>query len=88
MLETDASKMGLGAVLSQMLDDQRLHPVSYASRSLSSPKKNYAIAELETLSVVWAINNYHAYLYGYRVTVMTDHSALKAVLDTTSPSGC
>ena len=41
VLDTDASKICLGAVLSQIQDDQRLHPVSYASRSLTSPEKNY-----------------------------------------------
>ena len=87
VLETDASRMGLGAVLSQVQHDKRLHPISYASRSLSAPEKNYGITELETLAVVWAVNHYHAYLYGHKVTVLTDHSAAKAVLDTPSSSG-
>ena len=37
-LETDASLKGLGAILSQMKEGL-LHPVSYASRSLSSLEK-------------------------------------------------
>ena len=86
VLETDASLRGLGAVLSQKKGGL-LHPVSYASRSLSSPEKNYSISELETLAVVWAIQHYRAYLYGHEVTVVTDHSAVKAILETPSPSG-
>ena len=78
---------GLGAVLSQLQDDKRLHPIAYASRSLSSQEKKYGITELETLAVVWAIQHFHAYLYGHVVTVYTDHSAGKAVLKTPSPSG-
>ena len=35
VLETDASAQGLGAVLSQVQDDKRLHPIVYASRALS-----------------------------------------------------
>ena len=46
--------MGLGAVLSQIQDDGRIHPVAYASRALSQPETNYRITDLETLAVVWA----------------------------------
>lgn len=79
--------MGLGAVLSQQGRDGKLHPVAYASRSLSPPEKRYAITELETLAVVWAISHFLAYLYGHDLHVYTDHSAVKAVLETPSPSG-
>ena len=76
VLETDASIKGLGAVLSQRQEDNQLHPVAFSSRALSAAEKNYSITELETLAVVWAIQHYHAYLYGHEVTVITDHSAV------------
>ena len=79
-LETDASVHGLGAILSQFQEDKRFHPVAYASRALSDQEKRYAITELETLAVVWAMSHFHCYLYGHDVTVLTDHSAVKAVL--------
>ena len=81
VLETDASIQGLGAILSQPKQDDKLHPLAYASRSLSNPERNYSITELETLGVVWAIQHFRAYLYGHNVTVFTDHSAVKAILD-------
>ena len=87
VLETDASRKGLGAVLSQLQGDQLLHPVAYASRALSPQEKKYAVTELETLAVVWAVTHFHAYLYGHDVVVYTDHSAVKAILETPSPSG-
>ena len=55
--------------------------------ALSAAEKNYSITELKTLAVVWAIQHYHAYLYGNEVTVITDHSAVKAILQTPSPNG-
>ena len=85
-LETDTSVKGLGAILSQLQDDHSLHPVVYANRSISGAEKRYAITELETLAVVWAVSHFHAYLYGNDVTVYTDHSAVKAVLETPNPS--
>lgn len=86
-LETDVSIQGLGEVLSQLQSDGRLHPVAYASRSLTPAEANYSITELETLAVVWAITYFHSYLYGHSVTVYTDHTAVKAVLETPNPSG-
>ena len=87
MLETDASKRGLGAILSQRQEDNRLHPVAYASRSVSAAEANYAITNLETLAVVWAITHFRYYLYGHNVTVITDHAAVKAVLGAPNLTG-
>ena len=87
VLETDASIKGIGAILSQVQKDDHRHPVAYASRSLTAAERNYGITELETLAVVWAITHFHSYLYGQEVTVYTDHSAVQAILNTSSPSG-
>ena len=87
MLEMDASIPGLGAVLSLKQEDSKLHPIAYASRALNQAEKNYGITELETLAVVWGITHFHSYLYGNRVRVLTDHSAVKAVLETSNPTG-
>ena len=73
------SKFGLGTILSQTQDDNRLHPVAYASRSVSTSEANYAISDLETLAVVWTVTHFQ---YGYNVTVVTDHTAVKAILGT------
>ena len=54
-LETDASIQGLGAVLSQVQDNGKLHPVAYASRALNPSEKNYSVTGLETLAVMWAL---------------------------------
>ena len=87
VLETDASYVGLGAVLSQLQDDKRLHPIAYASRSLDPHEKNYGVTELETLAIVWAIRHFRAYLLGHRTTVFTDHTACMSLLNHPRPSG-
>ena len=85
--ETDALIQGLAAVLSQPQKDGKLHPVAYACRALKKAERNYSITELETLAVVWTISHFHSYLYGNRVTALTDHLAVKAILETSNPIG-
>ena len=86
ILETDASIQGLGAVLSQLQSDDKPHPVAYASRALSPSERNYGITELETLAVVWGISHFHHLLYGNSVTVYTDHTSVRAVLESPNPT--
>ena len=87
VLETDASIAGLGAILSQIQEDGKLHPLAYASRSLSKSEKNYSATDLETLAVVWGVTHFRYYLYGHQVTIYTDHTAVKAVLGTPNLTG-
>ena len=64
-----------------------MHPIAYASRALTPAEKNYGITELETLAVVWGITHFRSYLYGNTVRVLTDHSAVKSVLEMSNPTG-
>jgi len=43
--------------------------------------------DLKTLAVVWALSDFHYYLYGHKVTIITDRTAVKAILDAPNPSG-
>ena len=85
--EADASQHGLGAIISQEQHDHKLYPVAYASWALPPTEKRYAIIDLKTLVVVWAVTHFHAYLYGHDVLVCTDNSAVRAVQETPSTSG-
>ena len=73
-IQTDASLKGLGTVL---LQDG--HPVVYASRSLTPAEKQYSNIERELLAVVFAMERLHHYVYGYTVTVETDHKPLVSI---------
>ena len=55
LLKTDASKEGLGAVLSQKQVDGWFHPVAYGSWALTAHEKNYHSTKLEFLVLKWAI---------------------------------
>ena len=51
--------------------------VSYLSKSLSDTQKNYAIHELEALSVIYALETWNAYLFGQKnVDIFTDSQAV------------
>ena len=88
VLETDASKVGLGAILAQKQADNHIHPITYALRSLNLHEKNYDISELETLGPVWAVKHFRAYLHvlGHGCIVYTDHVACTSLLNRSHPS--
>ena len=77
ILYTDASRTGLGAVLSQIGPDGKEHVISYASRSLKPAETRYPITDQECLAIDWAVKYYRHYLELKPFTIVTDHSALK-----------
>ena len=58
VLETDASKEGLGAVLSQEQSDRWYHPVAFGSHSLTPAEKNYHSSKLEFLALKWSMTEH------------------------------
>jgi hypothetical protein len=71
-LETDASSIGLGAILRQ-----GGKPVCYASRSLSGSEKNYGITEREVLVSLWGMEKFRYILCGKKFVLITDHKAIE-----------
>ncbi len=53
-------------MLVQQQADGKVHPIAFASRSLSVHEHDYGISELETLGLVWATKIFGAYLLGHR----------------------
>lgn len=76
ILSTDASKIGLGAVLKQVTRDGKLKVIYYLSRVLSKSEVRYSTTELEALAMVWAITKLRSYLLGHDFKVETDHCPL------------
>ena len=66
LLETDASRRGLGAVLSQKQADGRYHCIAYASRVMNETEQRYHSNKQEFLALKWAVTEqFHEYLSPY-----------------------
>ncbi len=85
-LITDASPVGLGAVLEQEQEDSTFKPIYYASRKLSNVERRYSQFEREALAVRWACEKFYLYLYGIEFEICTDHKPLVIVLGENSKS--
>ena len=74
-LDTDASELGMGAVLSQVQDEEE-RVIAYVSKSLEGSEQRYCTARKELLAVVRALKHFKCYLYGQKITVRTDNRAV------------
>ncbi|OMH83345.1 Retrovirus-related Pol polyprotein from transposon [Zancudomyces culisetae] len=75
IVTTDASVVGIGAILSQQFEDGE-KPICFLSRILNPHERNYSVAHLEGLAVVWAVKKLKMYLWGKHFTIRTDHKSL------------
>ncbi|XP_048602322.1 uncharacterized protein LOC125581268 [Brassica napus] len=75
----DASDFAVGAVLGQKRD-KKSHVIYYASRTLDEAQAKYSTTEKELLAIVFAFEKFRSYLVGSKVTVYTDHAALRHLL--------
>src|SRR5205807_5908402 len=77
IIETDATNFAIGCVLFQDWNN-KLHPVAFHSRKMSSAEQNYEIHDKELLAIVEAFKVWSHYCQGpSSVTVLTDHHNLK-----------
>ena len=77
VLQTDASDVGVGAVLSQLDEEGADHPVAYYSRKLLAREQKYATIEKECLAIKLATQAFRVYLLGRPFIIQTDHRALE-----------
>ena len=77
LLKMDASKLRLGAVLSQKQSNGRYHPVAFRSRALHSAEVNYHSTKQEFLAMKWSIEHYQTYLLGCHFLTSPNMDATK-----------
>jgi len=76
-LQTDASLDGISYILGQTDDQGRKYVISYGGRGLRPCEKKWPITQLECLSLLTGIGEFHVYLAAAPFVVYTDHISLK-----------
>ena len=75
---TDASPVGLSAVLNQVQNGEE-RAICFPRRSLTDVERRYSQTDQEALGIVWACKRLHMYLYGTAFKVLTHHKPLKFI---------
>jgi hypothetical protein len=63
------------------------HPIHFASRQLTSVKKNYIMTEQKGLAVIFSLKKFRHYLLGYKAKIVTNHKALTYLVNKSNLSG-
>ena len=87
ILDTDASNIGIGAVLSQKTQDGKEQVVAYGSCLPIKAERRYCVTQRELLAVVTFTQQYHPYLMGQRFLLRTDHGSLSWLQNFCEPEG-
>ena len=79
VLQTDASALGVGAVLLQQGDTKKLQPVEFFSATFTPTERNYDIYERELLAIMKALAHWRPYLGWTKepFLIQTDHANLQ-----------
>ncbi|MCG7876305.1 MAG: RNA-directed DNA polymerase, partial [Candidatus Thiodiazotropha endolucinida] len=70
ILDTDASDIAIGGVLSQKIDGQE-RVIAYASRTLTKRERRYCVTRKEMLALVHFVRYFRHYIYGKVFTART-----------------
>lgn len=84
ILYTDASTIGVGAVLMQKQDGREM-PVIYVSKKFTVAESRWSTTEQECYAMVYAIKQLQPYLLGREFLVCTDHRSLVYLRKSTVP---
>ncbi|KAI4885571.1 hypothetical protein NFI96_007362, partial [Prochilodus magdalenae] len=86
VLDTDASDVGMGAVLSQVGPEGE-KVIAYFSKTFNKAERRYCVTRRELLAIVRAVGHFKYYLCGLPFTVRTDHAALQWLMSFKEPEG-
>ena len=74
-LHTDASAVGLAAILFQSGDYGQMHLVFAISKKVAESEEHYHSSKLELLAIVWAMQQLRDYFISLKFTIASDCQA-------------
>ena len=61
-------------MLAQKKEDEKIHPIQYASRTINTYERDYSASEREALPVIFAFKTFRVYLLSSTpLKLVTDH---------------
>jgi hypothetical protein len=77
-IESDASKVATGTVLTQLDSNGNRHPVAFLSKTFSETERKYEIYDRELLGIIRALKEWRHYIQGsgHTTIVYSDHKNL------------
>ena len=87
IIMTDASKLGVAAVLCQPDESGKVRPLYFSSRQCNQAERKYPPTELEALAVKFGANKFAQFITMIPTRVLTDHRALVPMFKTKRETG-
>lgn len=79
VLATDASPVGVGAVLSHIYADGSERPIHFASQTLSPTQQRYSQIDREAYAIIFGVRKFYQYIYGRKFILVTDNKPLSQI---------
>lgn len=79
VLATDASPVGVGAVLSHIYKDGSERPIHFASQTLSPTQQRYSQIDREAYAIIFGVRKFYQYVYGRKFILVTDNKPLAQI---------
>src|SRR5437867_2034858 len=86
IIRSDASALAVGCTLSQVGNDDIEYPLAFASSKLKGAELNWSTIIKEAYSIIFALKRFDPIVFLSKITLYTDHSPLRYVIDNSATS--